>query len=1024
MSLFGDENEAASRPKSSLFDDDSAAQSKTSLSMFGDAADEGPSPWGFTPSKKTAGRGNPVKSLLADADVPDPYIDAFDGLQRDGQVSEGDVGRLLTGSGVGHGDQDKIWSIVSSNGQSSTLGVAEFNVLLALIGLAQEGEELSLDAVDERKKKLPLPRLPEQQSQQPPATPQLPSTQADPGAQTPPTQSDGAMSKQSFGADFGEQDPWASPQMHRGHAHVNGGGGQRTTSTFTTNRVLAEEPADSSVGGTFGNGQPAQTSESTSWGGTPAYRGGVASEGYGAGGAAGGEGGFGGEGGAGGAGAPRRPVAPRMSTSRGADEQVTVSILEEKEGMFMFQHRNYEVTCIRRNSRVIRRYSDFVWLLDCLHKRYPFRQLPLLPPKRVAINGNHLAADQTFIEKRRRGLARFANALVRHPVLREEQLVVMFLSVPTELAVWRKQATISVQEEFVGKALPPNLEDSLPQDLQETFDTVRSGVRRSAELYINLCNITERLCKRKDAIAGEYGRFSMTLNTLTEASADAYAIDTNDVPLLNEGLQGTAKHLNISQTLIEDESRAWDQGLLEDLKTMRDGLVSMRDMFDRQDRYSKDSIPQLEKRIQQNEQKLQGIKAKGDLAKPGEAEKVETSIIHDKQSIVHQHARGVFIKECVRDEIVFFNGTQFRVSKLHQDWAQERVKYAELQADNFRGASAWGRHGVSDNLDGTSQTCEVHMSKLLARFRSCFRPDGACLDDDDDDDDDDDEDDDNDNMPKRKMHAAETVVQQKRVRATKAYNGSQKAAINEFLAVTQCPDKTTATKYFNNPHATANSPTRIKLSQTFDKYRDDPKNEPDEINADGTAQLLGDMDISLEDIAALVFSELVASPSLGKLIRQGFIDGCQRVNVDDLARLRNVILARKSALQTDRDVFKSVYNHTFQLPLAPGAKTLPLDMALEFWMLLFGAQGYEWKSAHGTPWLEWWLEFLQGKNTKAVNRDLWKQTLTFAHETMRDDSLGFWDEESSWPSVIDEFVEWVKTEKRATAQGEDAMEVE
>jgi hypothetical protein len=22
-------------------------------------------------------------------------------------------------------------------------------------------------------------------------------------------------------------------------------------------------------------------------------------------------------------------------------------------------------------------------LLDCLHKRYPFRQLPLLPPKRV-----------------------------------------------------------------------------------------------------------------------------------------------------------------------------------------------------------------------------------------------------------------------------------------------------------------------------------------------------------------------------------------------------------------------------------------------------------------------------------------------------------------------------------------------------------------------------------------------------------------------------------------------------------------
>ena len=60
-----------------------------------------------------------------------------------------------------------------------------------------------------------------------------------------------------------------------------------------------------------------------------------------------------------------------------------------------------------------------------------------------------------------------------------------------------------------------------------------------------------------------------------------------------------------------------------------------------------------------------------------------------------------------------------------------------------------------------------------------------------------------------------------------------------------------------------------------------------------------------------------------------------------------------------------------------------------------------------------------------MNKDLWRQTLTFAEETVKDDTLGFWSEESSWPSVIDDFVEWVKTEKRAGggANG-DAMEVE
>jgi sorting nexin-8 len=86
--------------------------------------------------------------------------------------------------------------------------------------------------------------------------------------------------------------------------------------------------------------------------------------------------------------------------------------------------------------------------------------------------------------------------------------------------VWRKQATISVQEEFAGKSLPPGLEDSLPSDLQDMFDNVRSGVRRSAEAYINLCNILERLAKRNEGIAVEYARFSSMLQTLTEASAD------------------------------------------------------------------------------------------------------------------------------------------------------------------------------------------------------------------------------------------------------------------------------------------------------------------------------------------------------------------------------------------------------------------------------------------------------------------------------------------------------------------------
>ena len=194
-----------------------------------------------------------------------------------------------------------------------------------------------------------------------------------------------------------------------------------------------------------------------------------------------------------------------------------------------------------------------------------------------------------------------------------------------ELAVWRKQATISVQEEFTGKSLPPELEDSLPKNLSEAFDIVRSGSKQSAEHYIGLCNLLERLIKRNQGMAADYLRFSQALTHLTEVSQDTYATDTNDVPLLNEGIGSTAKHLSVSQNLLDDEARAWDEGVLEDFKKQRDVLVGVRDMFDRRDRYARDNIPQLERRIEVNENRLRGMMT-GPGGKPGEQEKLEMAV--------------------------------------------------------------------------------------------------------------------------------------------------------------------------------------------------------------------------------------------------------------------------------------------------------------------------------------------------------------------------------------------------------------
>ncbi|KAL8948527.1 MAG: hypothetical protein Q9222_005295 [Ikaeria aurantiellina] len=718
MSLFGssppeEPNQSSQSGKSqSLFDNDRTAGAANS-SIFDDGDGSGPSPWDMPTPKKPA-KGDMVKTLLPATSVPESYVDAFDVMLESSyrvggaSISLAGAKKLFEGSGVDADEQRKIMNtVIGGQEPPNGLGRSEVNVLIALLGLAQENEEVTLDGIDERKRNLPEPSLPAIQQMRTAKVSEN-TEDASPASQdtpAPPKQSSSEESpskSQRLGRETLENldaDPWGSPALHKGHTHtvtINndatpstngitaarplGGGatGNRTTSAFTTHSEAPDSTSSTLANDDTTVGQ--NDSSAGGWGsfGNP------------------GQGGLGG-GGFGSSGDEQGNQSSIIGsrslgggrTNRHIEETVTVTLLPDKEGMFMFQHRNYEVKSARRGSTVIRRYSDFVWLLDCLHKRYPFRQLPLLPPKRVAVNGRHLATDSNFIEKRRRGLVRFANALVRHPILGQEELVKMFLTVPTELAGLRKQVSSSVHEEFMGRQLPPDLEDSLPTNLMETFDTVRSGVRQSAEAYINLCTLLERLMKRNQGIAADHLRFSHALIDLTETSASAYATDTNDVPLLNEGIKSTAKHLTTSQTLLEDEARVWDEGVLEDFKKQRDMLVGVRDMFDRRDRYAKDNIPYLERRIESNEHKLEGLMNRPPNApvKPGEQEKLEQAVRTDKQSIVDQHARGVFIKECIRDELLYFQQSQYHISKLHQDWSQERVKYAELQADNWRALS-------------------------------------------------------------------------------------------------------------------------------------------------------------------------------------------------------------------------------------------------------------------------------------------------------------------------------------------------
>lgn len=163
MSLFGTSPEDPSagdpaRFKSSLFADEPATGGS---SLFADDdGDDSSSPWNAqnNTAKRTA-RRDLARTLLPNTDVPESYIDAYDLILNSGdRVGSGigltSVREILSSSGLTATDQSKILNLVASGDHESFsgLGRGEFNVLLALVGLAQEGEDLSFDAVDDRRK--------------------------------------------------------------------------------------------------------------------------------------------------------------------------------------------------------------------------------------------------------------------------------------------------------------------------------------------------------------------------------------------------------------------------------------------------------------------------------------------------------------------------------------------------------------------------------------------------------------------------------------------------------------------------------------------------------------------------------------------------------------------------------------------------------------------------------------------------------------------------------------------------------
>ncbi|CAO3696253.1 unnamed protein product [Rhizopus stolonifer] len=361
-------------------------------------------------------------------------------------------------------------------------------------------------------------------------------------------------------------------------------------------------------------------------------------------------------------------------------DQISITVAE-KEG-FLFPHVNYWVQSSHRQTSVRRRFSDFYWFWETLMKRYPFRLIPSLPPKRFS------GKDDEFMKKRCQGLLRFINAVVRHPVLKKDEMVAIFLTEETEFSAWRKGANVpSHDEEFIR--VDPNTEDYeplVPDDLDSRLKVVRDRLPKKIESYDTLCASVERSVQLKEEKVKELKKFDKTLKELGSVEHTCFVPNCQACPHVIQGYESVGDYMNEQSMTIQREIASTNAGILESLRQHKDISVCFLEMLERKERLQVHQMDSLAEKIASNTAKVN--QNRGVPGFESEVERLDIAIQNDKDRIKYQQRRDVYIRYCAASELSFLHKQQALVSLLYQNYVHEQLQFNRKTVDNWKSLEA------------------------------------------------------------------------------------------------------------------------------------------------------------------------------------------------------------------------------------------------------------------------------------------------------------------------------------------------
>ena len=207
-------------------------------------------------------------------------------------------------------------------------------------------------------------------------------------------------------------------------------------------------------------------------------------------------------------------------------------------------------------------------------------------------------------------------------------------------------------------------------------------------------------------------------------------------------------------------------------------------------------------------------------------------------------------------------------------------------------------------------------------------------------------------------------------------------------------ERSAPSRQFSLTRQTSSTQNRhAQIEKYFNKYKD---SEEDAILAEGMEKFCIDLGVDPTEFIVLVLAWKFEASQMCRFTREEFINGCQKMQAHNSKSLKERFPDLLGEAKEKRN-FKDLYNFTFSFGLdhTSGQRSLPIDMAMPLWDLVFTQSRPEV--------LDPWFKFLKGSGVRGISRDTWNMFLPFVESILPD--LSNYDESEAWPSLFDDFVE-------------------